>query len=535
MRIIKGKSITIVLLSVVFLFQSLFLGSCKKETPKQLPTVTVTEVKDITSVSAVAGGEVLSDGGAEVKSRGVCWSPTNVNPTIADSKTSDGTGLGVFNSSIEGLMPGTVYYLRAYATNVAGTAYYSQASFKTIAIAPLLTTTDFSLITANTFNSGGVITNDGGSPITARGICWDIFPNPTLSNNHTSDGTGIGSFISSVTGLSPVILYYFRAYATNSIGTAYGNPLSVKTLAGLSIVTTKTVTSIGSTSAVSGGIITSDGGVPILASGVCWSTANDPTINDNKTNEGTQSLSFSSSITGLVKETKYYVRAFATNSVGTAYGSTNSFTTTNGSTDVDGNVYNTITIGTQVWMDEYLKTTKYRNGDPIPNITNNVDWGMLRTGAYCVYNNDAALGNKYGKLYNWYAVNDSRNIAPVGWHVPTDSELLTLNNYVTANPGYSEFAAKALASKTDWLASSVVGAVGNDLSKNNSSEFSALPSGYRYDYGEFGWIGKVSYWWSSNEDYSSNAFYRGITSVEGSVHYYSISKGYGFSVRCIKD
>jgi uncharacterized protein (TIGR02145 family) len=123
----------------------------------------------------------------------------------------------------------------------------------------------------------------------------------------------------------------------------------------------------------------------------------------------------------------------------------------------------------------------------------------------------------------------------VGWHVPTDSELLTLSSYVTANPGYSDFAAKALASKTDWLASSVVGAVGNDISNNNSTEFSALPSGYRYDYGEFGWIGKVCYWWSSNEDYSSNAFYRGISNVDGNVHYYSISKGYGFSVRCIKD
>lgn len=293
---------------------------CKKETPKVIPTITALAITNITANSATAGGEVTSDGGDPVTVRGVCWSSTNAIPTISDSKTTDGTGLGIFSSSISGLAAGTSYNIRAYATNTVGTAYYSQAPFKTLALAPILTTIDISSITSTSFNSGGNITNDGGSPVTSRGVCWSTNQNPTIADNKTNDGIGIGNFTSSIIGLMPGITYYFRAYATNSIGTNYGNQYSTKTLATLPTLSTTTLTNITTITALSGGNITSDGGGSILACGVCWSTILNPTINDNKTTDGALVGNYTSTITGLTAGKTYYVRAYATNSAGTAYG-----------------------------------------------------------------------------------------------------------------------------------------------------------------------------------------------------------------------
>jgi len=203
--------------------------------------------------------------------------------------------------------------------------------------------------------------------------------------------------------------------------------------------------------------------------------------------------------------------------------------------DIDGNVYTTVTIGTQVWMVENLKTTKYRNGDPIPNVSDNTQWSNLTTGAHCNYNNEAAIGNKYGRLYNWHAVNDSRNIAPTGWHVPTDAEWTTLENYVSANLGTSGSIAKALASKTDWASSTNGGTVGNDLTKNNTTGFTALPGGYRGLDGTCGSIGGSGYWWSSTEYNTLNAWDRGLYCDSYDMSSYDYRKSCGFTVRCVRD
>ena len=197
--------------------------------------------------------------------------------------------------------------------------------------------------------------------------------------------------------------------------------------------------------------------------------------------------------------------------------------------DIDGNIYNTVTIGTQVWMVENLKTTKYRDGSPIPNVTDNTQWINLKTGAYCNYNNDVTTGAKYGKLYNWYAVNDSRNIAPQGWHVATEAEWATL--YQNSD------GVKSLASKTDWASSTTHAAIGNDLTKNNSSGFTALPGGHRLE-GFYRNIGEGSLWWTSSEFYGDLAWYRYLE-FDYAYYYsnsiYSSSKGSGFSVRCLRD
>lgn len=310
----------------LMLFSSLLI-SCKKEVIKIVPTTTVALVTDITATTALCGGEVTSDGGALVTARGVCWSVSQ-NPTTANDKTTDGTGIGIFTRSITGLTPGTTYNIVAYAINSVGTGYSSQSTFTTLALAPILTTTELSAVTSTSASSGGNITNDGGSAITARGVCWSTNQNPTIADNKTTNGTGTGNFTSSIAGLIPGKTYYIRAYAANIIGTAYGNQITTIITAILPTITTNAASDITSTTARSGGNITNDGGAEVTVRGVCWSTFPNPTTASNKTNEGIGSGSFTSLITGLIQGTTYYLRAYATNSIGTTYGNQVTTTTT---------------------------------------------------------------------------------------------------------------------------------------------------------------------------------------------------------------
>ena len=209
--------------------------------------------------------------------------------------------------------------------------------------------------------------------------------------------------------------------------------------------------------------------------------------------------------------------------------------------DIDGNVYTTVTIGSQVWLVENLKVTKYRNGDPIPNVTDHIQWGNLTTGAYCEFNNNIENGAKYGNLYNWYAVNDSRNIAPIGWHISTDEDWTILVNNLKANYGTPNRVVIDLAAKTDWAFSDDALSVGYDLSQNNSSGFTALPGGCRFIFDENhnvgGFVNTVvsGLWWSSDESNVGNAFYRAISVSYDEMYRGYNYKGCGFSVRCVKD
>lgn len=209
-------------------------------------------------------------------------------------------------------------------------------------------------------------------------------------------------------------------------------------------------------------------------------------------------------------------------------------------TDIDGNVYHTVTIGTQTWMVENLKTTRYRNGDAIGTTTASIPNDATSKYQWA-YNNDENNVAKYGRLYTWYAATDTRNIAPVGWHVPTDAEWTTLESYLIAN-GYNydgtttgDKTAKSLAATTDWNTYTTTGTIGNDLTKNNSSGFTALPGGYRYYTGTFYGIGYYGYWWSSTEYYTTGAWGRRLYYGDADLGRGSTSKHAGFSVRCIRD
>jgi uncharacterized protein (TIGR02145 family) len=210
-------------------------------------------------------------------------------------------------------------------------------------------------------------------------------------------------------------------------------------------------------------------------------------------------------------------------------------------TDQEGNTYKTITIGTQTWMAENLKTTKYNDGSAIPNVTDNVTWVYLTTGAYCNYDNLESNIETYGRLYNWYAVNTGK-LAPAGWHVPTDDDWTILENYLIAN-GYNydgtkdvDKVAKSLCAKTNWVLSSEAGTPGAAPENNNSTGFTALPGGYRYyNNGYFYDIGKYGNWWSSTENSGNFAYYRYLYCSYKDLHRYNDFKEHGFSVRLVRD
>jgi len=288
-----------------------------------------TPITSIGQTTAISGGNISSDGGAAVTSRGVVWS-TSINPTVAlSTKTTDGTGIGTFTSTIGGLLPKTTYYVRSYATNANGTTYGTQTSFTTIDV-PELTTTAISNLTNNSAQSGGSISTDNGSAITVKGVVWSTSPNPTiLLSTKTSNGTGTGNFTSNLTSLSPSTTYYVKAYATNAAGTGYGDQVILTTSTVPSVTTNPTITSITDNDAQSGGNVTSDGASTVTARGVVWSTSSNPTVAlSTKTTDGTGTGLFTSAITGLTGNTTYYVKAYATNANGTSYGSEVSFTTT---------------------------------------------------------------------------------------------------------------------------------------------------------------------------------------------------------------
>ena len=284
-----------------------------------------------------------------------------------------------------------------------------------------------------------------------------------------------------------------------------------------------------------GGNITTDGGSPVTVRGVCWSTSSNPTIANSKTTDGTGVGSFTSSLSGLETNTTYYLRAYATNSVGTGYGNETLLKTSITIIDTDGNVYNTVIIGNQVWMIENLKTTKYRDGTSIQNVSDNTTWVKWNIrSAYCWYNNDSTSNkNKYGALYNSDAVNDSRNIAPTGWHIPTDAEWTALTTFLG---GVDIAGGKLKEVGTGHWASPNTGAT-------NSSGFTALPGGERSGFdGTFGAMGQSGNWWSSTQNNGIDAngypyyynFFHSISSGSASTGYgWAFSNG--FSVRCIKD
>ena len=207
-------------------------------------------------------------------------------------------------------------------------------------------------------------------------------------------------------------------------------------------------------------------------------------------------------------------------------------------TDIDGNVYQTIIIGDQEWMAENLMVTHYRNGDPIPTGHNNSEWAGLSTGAYCYYDNNSTNGDTYGALYNWYAVDDSRNIAPEGWHVPTDDEWKTLEMHLGMSQSEADNTGYRGTNEGSKLAGNADLWNDGDLENNaefGTSGFTALPGGYRGSGGGYYGMGNHGSFWSSTESGSDLAWSRLLHYVSSGVDRGNYYKRNGFSVRCLRD
>jgi uncharacterized protein (TIGR02145 family) len=312
-------------------------------------------------------------------------------------------------------------------------------------------------------------------------------------------------------------------------------------------IITTAISSITVTGASSGGNVTNDGGASVTVRGVVWSTSSGPTVAlSTKTTDGTGTGSFSSTLASLTASSTYYVRAYATNSIGTAYGNEVSFTTsfscgTSTVSDIDGNTYNTVSVGSQCWMKVNLKTSRYRNGGSIPNVTDNSTWSTLTTGAWNNYDNDLSNNDIYGKLYNSYTTLGD-TLCPSGWHVPSDSDWNKLVKFIdsgadtsVAHNAQSSIAGGKMKS-TDTYPTSSYGWNGTNTGATNESGFSALPGGLRNGTtGIFSDIRSIVVFWSATVANTSSVWDRNLNSSSGAVTRTYDNKSLGASVRCLRD
>ncbi|MCX6234148.1 MAG: M6 family metalloprotease domain-containing protein [Bacteroidetes bacterium] len=605
------------------------------DTSFTIPWVTTNLVCSITHTSAISEGSVIYDGGVTVTVRGVCWN-TSPYPTISNSKTIDGSGIGTFTSTITGLDTNTIYYFRAYATNIVGTSYgndvifttlprpcpgvptvtYEENTYNTVQIGQqcwlienlnigemipesqaqsdndtiekycngnlesncdvygglyqwdelmqYVTTQgvqgicpigwhipsyeDFTLLTDNL---GGL--SDAGGKMKEMGLNHWAWPNIGATNS--SGFTAIAGGFLSDPGLfvPPTFQACFWPSSENvttnawSLYLNYGNnnaliydywektrALSVRCVMNAPnypTVTTNNVMNISQTNAVSGGNVIEDGGFIVTERGVCWSTSSNPTIYDNHTIDEAQTGEFLSNISGLTKGTIYFLRAYATNSVGTAYGNKVKFASLlspdecGNTITYEGKTYNTIQIGIQCWFKENLNI-----GTQIDTKINQTNNGIIEK--YC-YNNLETNCTVYGGLYQWnemmqYATTEEiQGICPTGWHIPSNTEWWNLSNYLG-----SFFVVGGLLKETGfehWLTP--------NTGATNSSGFNAIPGGlYEKQYSLFTYLTTYAHFWSSSEYDTANAkgWYLQYNSNRISWSNFWV-KSYGFSVRCLKD
>ena len=529
-------------LSLFLVALTMILFSCKPEVEK--PTVVTKSVSEVTKTSAKVVGQVAADGGADVTERGVCWS-TDGTPTILDFRVKDTEGgLGSYEIAFTDLVPNTQYYVRAYATNEAGTGYGDEKTFVTVdpegpenpeqpedpenpeqpeqpedpenpeqpedpeqpeVGASVVTTSEVTEITVNSAKCGGEVVSGGNGVIVARGVCWSTNHNPTDSDAYTINGNGVGSYTSNMTNLEHNTTYYVRAYATNAQGVVfYGNEVSFKTLEKrLPVVMTNSeVTGITMSSAVCGGEVSLDGNSETTR-GICWSTSQNPTIDDSKTIDGKGIGSYTSYINNLEQNTTYYVRAYATNEIGTVYGEEKTFQT----------------------LAAYSPATGTSNGYGYVDLGLSVKWATCNVGA--------TSPEEYGNYYAWgetitkktYTLNNctTQNVFfkydfsgeskydaatanwGVDWRMPTLDELKELHENCTWE----------WISSNDFKGYKVTGPNGNSIFLPAAGfyyESSLIGAGDRGDYWSSSPIGNQTIF-AYSLDFYNNSFH-GVTNIQ---------------------
>jgi len=516
------------------------------------PTVSTAEITEIADETATAGGNVTDDGGAEVTARGVVWSETS-GPTLTSNTgfTTDGSGTGVFTSSLTGLTQNKTYYVKAYAANIQSIAYGTEKSFTTTGSIPIVEIGFVTDVTHESAKCSGEVTGDNGNAVIAKGVVWADTWDVTLENaiGFTDEGPGIGAFVSTITGLVPSTNYYVRAYATNSKGTAYGSPeipFSTGIFTGPPIVKTLDVTNIGAHVALSGFEFVDDGGNYDIKLGIVWGTSPNPDIDNNDGKEmpvwgiPTDPI-YPIPVTSLSPETTYYVRAYGQTPDDVGYGEEISFTTkafnqivqTGTFMDTrDNTEYKTTTINGQTWMAENLAY--------LPEVCASdascgywvYDYAGTDVGAAKA----EANYSEYGVLYNWEMAKTS---CPSGWHLPSDYEWSYLEVHlgmsITATigegfRGTNQGGKMKEISNAHW--------VDPNTGATNISGFTALPGGLRDNSAKsFELMGTGANFWSSSQE-GNYVNYRYLNNAYEKVGSEWISPGYiaiGGSVRCVQD
>jgi hypothetical protein len=465
---------------------------------------------------------------------------------------------------ISNLVGDTRYYYRFKYNNGVGMMETETRDFTTIGV-PIISTAVVSSITTNSAVSGGNVINDNGHPILARGVCWSTEQNPTIDDQHTEDGSETGIFVSDITDLEAYTVYFVRAYATNEEGTGYGDNVMFVTQKSTPTVITSDITDITGYSAVCGGEVLKDNGFPVTERGVCWSRTENPTLDDSYTAEGTGVGVFASSMTGLSQTSTYYVRAYATNELGTTYGEQKSFTTlfvtcglftidANGSQvyfsqgnlqyqastnifrfaehqwDCIGGANTHISPDYSGWIDLFGWGT---GSNPTNSSASNsyavfIDWGrkpisnggneanLWRTltrneWSYVIYTRNTSSGIRYAKAN----VNGIKGLIllPDDW----SGSIYTLNTTNSASAAFSS----NIISESDWT----------DILEANGAIF--LPTaGYRIETAVYG-IGFYGHYWSSNY-YNSDMAYGVNFSDSNFSGTYRENRSYGKSVRLVR-
>jgi len=428
-------------------------------------------------------------------------------------------------------------------------------SCKKEALAPLVETTGISDVGLYSFSVAGNLLETGKEGVIQHGFCWSETPEPEWESDSCvllGSRLQAGEFSSEIKDLAQNTTYHVRAFAVNHVGTAYGEDLKVITDRKLTVprVHTANVRTVTEYNAVAGGAVRDKGGSEIISYGVCWDTSPDPGIEGDHLSFSEGTGPFFTTINNLELSTLYYVRAFAVNSTGLAYGNEVMFRTNDTPvTDIDGNIYPTVAIGEQVWMTKNLAVTRYADGTPVPFIPEQEWWDSLRVDekGYCFYNNSTSNLAIYGALYSWNAaVNGQDSIAPEvksiqgvcpdGWHLPSDADWKELESYlgmpaqeVNSEGWRGQIGGKLKSTGRDyWL-------IPNE-GATNETRFSALPAGDRFPNGEYFNLRYTTIYWTSTSYDSETAWARGLGYLVTTMYRgHEDTKNWGFSVRCVRD
>jgi uncharacterized protein (TIGR02145 family) len=497
-----------------------------------LPEVLTLSLAGASTTSILAQGSVQNEGPSPVIRRGFCWSLQPL-PSIINNHSEQGSGFGSFADTITPLEPGKLYFVRAYASNAAGTAYGEEFSISTASAssgnAPSVSTNAIQYTYESTALSGGNVTAAGSFSVTARGLCWATGTTPTLNHSFCVNGSGPGSYSSIIDQLMPEAVYKVRAWALSEAGVSYGEEKQF-TFGRLAQLQTISASSVRSFSAIGGGKIINSMG-PLRKKGICWGTNLYPVISKNQHSKDSTSSTdgFAAMMTGLQPGNTYYYRSYAQSTIGLSYGPVMKVKAAEPDlivTDIDGNVYQADTIGSQIWMLENLRVTRLNNGTQLLHLPAVQSWYNNFEPGWCYYNNDSSNNLVYGKLYNYETMSvqtSTLSVCPTGWSMPLETDWTKLREFAGTKSALKLRASGGLSAGTGLWDDGLYNPGTDDFG------FSALPGGYRqHSPQEFANESREANFWAYWDRRFKIIDY-GMEVTSSSAQDYD-----GLSIRCIK-